>query len=147
MKRIPVILIASACLVMIACSKDTFETKPKIEIKDYNTRALAPGQTLNVTLEYFDKEGDLGGGGIGVILERQNLSVPNIDPIPTDLLLYNLPKFSNRDKGEIVCRIPYGSLQFTTFENDTFLLKFFVADREGNFSDTITSAQIVSLRP
>ncbi|MCR6721093.1 MAG: hypothetical protein NVV59_12570 [Chitinophagaceae bacterium] len=145
MKLIPILLIASACVAIAACSKDTFETKPKIEIVDYNSRDVVAGQNLNITLEYFDKEGDLGQGWITAILDRQNLS-QRTDSMAT-ILTYALPDFPPRDKGEILLRIPHNSLRHTTFENDTFLIHIFVVDREQNISDTITTEQIVGVRP
>jgi len=145
MKLIPVMLLASSCVAMAACSKDTFETKPKIEITGYNTRELRTDQILSITMDYFDKEGDLGNGSVTAILDRQNISDANI-PRAMELA-YVLPEFPPRDKGEIVLRIPYESLEHTDFENDTFLLRVFVIDRASNISDTVTTEQIVSVRP
>lgn len=145
MKRIPILLVAATCILIAACSKDSYETKPTIKIKDYNTREVVQNQTLTITLEYFDKEGDLGQGWVYGILDRQNVNPSNI-PNATELMV-PLPKFPDRDHGEIEFRIAYRSLEHTSYENDTFLIRVFVADRDANFSDTLTTEQIVSIRP
>ena len=48
------------CCFIVACSKDTFETRPTIKIKEVSSEVIPLNGNLDITLEYTDKEGDLG---------------------------------------------------------------------------------------
>jgi hypothetical protein len=138
--------IAAIALLVVACGKDKFETKPQIEIKSVNTNEnneLAFNQTLSVTIEYTDKEGDVSDS-FYIFRERLN----SRDPLTLLPLPYKLPQFPNTPKGEIEVnlgfqteltlnlppiRIPGTSSEY---EKDTMRLKFVAKDQGGNFSDT-----------
>ena len=139
------ILIVMGCFLS-ACNKDTFETKPTIKIVDINSEVIVPNTMLDITLEYTDKEGDLGRGIISYIRQRQN-----IKPIPqpgvndkADTVLYPIPDFTPKSKGEIVFSIPYEFLTEDPNDNDTMIFKISVVDVKGNKSDTLTSVSIVA---
>jgi len=147
MKLIPVSFIVSVALLVAACGKDKFETKPRLEIKDYNTKEVGPGTTLRIRLNFFDKEGDLNQAPFTAIIRRQN-QLP-LDPTQdkTDTLFYTLPDFPPKDNGEINYTLEYGFLKESTVENDTIHIRFSVADKKGNLSDTVVSDQLVILLP
>lgn len=133
-------------IVLVACDKDKFETKPQIEIDSYNTKELPAGADLIINLKFTDKEGDLGQGQFTYIPERLNKrglppSVPNYTPV--DL---SIPEFSDHNKGEFELKLEWKNLHKSDRENDTINLKFVAVDREGNSSDTIQSDQLVILR-
>jgi hypothetical protein len=143
MKAIPVIIVSSVLVLLLACGKDKFETKPLLEIKDYNSRDIVQGQTLEVRINYFDKEGDLGQAPFVAIRMRQN-----IFPLPpaqekADTLRSTLPEFPDKDNGEITFRLAYDFLKESVTENDTLIFRFAVTDRAGNKSDTVNSEPIV----
>lgn len=143
MKAIPVIIVSSVLVLLLACGKDKFETKPLLEIKDYNSRDIVQGQTLEVRINYFDKEGDLGQAPFVAIRVRQN-----IFPLPpaqekADTLRSTLPEFPDKDNGEITFRLAYDFLKESVTENDTLIFRFAVTDRAGNKSDTVNSEPIV----
>lgn len=143
MKRIPPIFIFSIALLIIACGKDKFETKPKLEIKDYSSKELVKGEVLTIRMNYFDKEGDLNGAPVIGIIKRTNLI-----PLPTaqdkvDTFRNNLPNFPSKENGEISFQLPYDFLKESQTENDTLVFRFSVADLAGNKSDTITSDTVV----
>lgn len=144
MKLIPTLLVLSAGILIVACSKDKFETKPLIEIKDYNTREIFQGGMLNVTMNYFDKEGDLNEGILTAFIRRQNI-IPILDPNQdkADSLTYILPDFPPKDKGEITFRLGFNFLKESLFENDTILIRFTVTDLAGNTSDSVLTEPIV----
>jgi hypothetical protein len=73
MKTLPVIFIVSLTTLLIACGKDKFETKPKLEIKNYSSKEIFQGDALTIRLNYFDKEGDLSNAPMIGILKRLNL--------------------------------------------------------------------------
>jgi len=137
MKLIPVSFIVAVALLVAACGKDKFETKPRLEIKDYNTKQVGPGTTLRIRLNFFDKEGDLNEAPFTAIIRRQNQLPLDPSQDKTDTLVYTLPDFPKKDNGEINY----------TLENDTIHIRFSVADRKGNLSDTVVSDQLVILMP
>lgn len=133
-------------LCIAACSKDKFQTKPQIKIKSINTSVLPVGGTLIVTIEFTDKEGDLGTDTLIAIRNRLNLK-----PLPTgaegvDTVPYPIPYFPDKNKGEIEVKFDYNYLHQSDVENDTIALKFSIRDRAKNSSDTITTDKIVILK-
>jgi hypothetical protein len=136
-------------VLLVACGKDKFETKPRIEIKSYNDKTIARnnGNELRITLNYYDKEGDLSEGDFFAV--RNHLNVKPLNPSTedkSDTLRYQLPKFPDIDHGEIVFQIGYDFLKESLSENDTITFRFAVADRGSHKSDTITSAKLVILK-
>lgn len=132
-------------VVLFACSKDKFETKPRLEIKDYNTRDITIGGELVIRLNYFDKEGDLGQAPFTAIRVRTNaLSLPPAQE-KADTFRYALPEFPDKDNGELTFRLSYDFLResISPLINDSLILRFAVVDRGGNASDTIDSEPIV----
>jgi hypothetical protein len=143
MKTLPIIFIISLAVLLIACGKDKFETKPKLEIKDYNTKEVFQGQDLRIRINYYDKEGDLGEAEIIGIRTRLNILPLGVNDDKADTFRYVLPEFPKEDNGEISFQINHSFLKESPVENDTLIFRFAVADKAGNKSDTITSDQIV----
>jgi len=143
MKTFTAIFIFSLAVLLIACGKDKYETKPKLEIKDYNSKEIFAGNQLNIRINYFDKEGDLSQAPVIGILRRLNVFPlpPSLDKV--DTIRTNLPEFPKNDNGEITFSLPYDFLKESTTENDTIMFRFSVTDRAGNTSDTVDSAPIV----
>ena len=143
MKTFPAIFVVSLAILLIACGKDKYETKPKLEIKDYSSKEIFAGSQLNIRISYFDKEGDLSQAPIIGILRRLNIFPlpPSLDKV--DTIRTNLPEFPKNDDGEITFSLPYDFLKESTTENDTIIFRFSVTDRAGNTSDTVDSAPIV----
>jgi hypothetical protein len=143
MKMIPAFFIFSLAVLVIACGKDKFETKPKLEVKDYSTKELFQGMDLRIRLNYFDKEGDLDGAPVFGEIVRLNLFPlgPNQDKV--DTFITTLPEFPEKDNGEISFQLPYSYLKESTVENDTLVFRFAVTDKAGNKSDTITTDKVI----
>jgi hypothetical protein len=143
MKTIPAVFVLSLLVVLAACGKDKFETKPKLEIKDYNSKEIFPGEDLRIRMNYFDKEGDLSEAQMIGILQRLNIFplAPGQDKV--DTFRNNLPEYPENDDGEITFQLPYDFLKESTVENDTIRFRFAVTDKAGNNSDTINSDPIV----
>ena len=142
-------------LILTACHKDKFQTKPSLSIKSYNTKVVsAPNGSLIVTLECTDKEGDVQDS-LTIIKTRQNIRV-----VPTirDILRYKFPGFPKNTRTEIQATLDYQTiLSAINPPNipgsnppqkapDTLLLQFVVRDNAGNTSDTITSDRIIVIR-
>ena len=143
MKTLPAIFIVSLTTLLIACGKDKFETKPKLEIKDYSSKEIFQGDVMTIRLNYFDKEGDLSEAPMIGILTRINLFPLAQGEDKVDTFRNNLPEYPEKDNGEITFQLPYDFLKESTLENDTLIFRFAVTDKAGNNSDTITSDQIV----
>lgn len=131
---------------LAACDKDNFETKPQLEIKSVNNNEVPYNGNLVVTLNFTDKEGDVTDS-LFVARERLNIKRPVAPPT----LEFAIPDFPKRSQGEFEVNIDFLSLvngmtsieilprtSPATFERDTVRLKFFVKDKAGNFSDTLT---------
>ncbi|HTD93189.1 MAG TPA: hypothetical protein VK644_05235 [Chitinophagaceae bacterium] len=146
MKTILAPLSVLLAFVLVACGKDKFETKPRIEIKSYSSKEIHQGESLRIRLNYYDKEGDLDEGTFTAIRDRLNL-LP-LGPVDlADSFGSLLPKFPPKDQGEINFQIDYGRLKESTIENDTMVFRFYASDKAGNKTDTITSDKIVVYLP
>lgn len=133
--------------LLFACNKDKFETKPTLTIKSYNFKELPRNQPLVVTLEYTDKQGDLGGGTVVYSPKRLNRRpLPSNIPNYQDSTGVTIPVYANEPKAEVDVRIPYNTLHRSDTENDTIVVRFYFIDKAKNRSDTVTTDQLVILR-
>ena len=149
MKRI--FIFCSLAAIIIACSKDKFQTKPQITIKSVSSDIVPMNSGLRVTLEFTDKEGDVSDS-VYFVRERLNQTAPSV----LAAKVYEIPDFPNTSKGEIEVNLSYYqditvnmpalSQPGTTppsYQPDTMNLKFVVQDKAGNKSDTATAHVIV----
>jgi hypothetical protein len=133
-------------MIMVACNKDKFQTTPSIEIKSVSTETIQQGENIAFNLEFTDKEGDLGNGEFLCILTRINLKPIGSGGNPIiDTFRTALPDFPDKRKGQIT----YDALGYDNFngdpnDNDSFYIKFAVADAAGNKSDTISTNLIIA---
>ncbi len=133
------------CL-LVACGKDSFQTKPQIKVKSMNGNVVPVGGTLMVNLSFTDKEGDLGNGKLVYIPTRLNRR-PLPPAIPAyDSVVNPLPEFPDKSIGEIQLSLQYSFLHKSDIENDTINLRFVAVDKAGHKSDTVTSDRIVILK-
>ncbi len=141
------ILAGLAAIVLMACNKDKFQTKPRITISDYNSKEISQGDNLEVRLNYTDKEGDVGQGSFFGVRLRQNIRpLAGSDNDQLDTLRYSLPEMPDIDKGTIVMKLDFNFLKESLTENDTVVFRIAIKDRAGNASDTLTTAKIVILK-
>lgn len=148
-------LIAFASLIILnACDKDKFETKPQIKIVSVNRDVVEKNGSLQFLLEFTDKEGDVDDS-LFVIRQRLNRRSPFTSrPSP-----YGVPEFPNQSKGEIQVTLAYNEgITFgisplripgtnpEQFQPDTMRFKFVLKDKAGNVSDTATSKEIIVIR-
>lgn len=143
-----VIVLTSALILLTACGKDKFETKPTIKIKSA-TEFVNVGESFSAILNFTDKEGDVDSV-IYVIRERINQGGKRM--VSDD---YPVPQFPNTSKGEIQVTLDY-SLQLTqgftalvlggVKQSDTMNIKFVLKDRANNLSDTAIVSKVVIKR-
>jgi len=129
-------------LALVACSKDKFETKPSLKIKEVNTSDVQPGEKLIVTLEYTDKEGDLAGGRVGVAKQVSNCPTSDFVDTVKYSISGDVPPTKNQ-KGQIDISLPYIFINpFCSFD-DSAHFKFWITDKGGHQSDTVTTGLII----
>lgn len=143
-----IVSILAVVVVIIACNKSTYNTRPTATLKEVSTREVIPApqqsQTppLVITLEYTDAEGDLAGGRVGV----QKI-VPNCPSSEfLDTLSYtisdNLPRTKNQ-KALLDIVLPYVNISPKCNFNDSAEFKVWIVDQGGNASDTVNTGLIV----
>jgi hypothetical protein len=146
--RMKIILSILGLFIFLGCSKDDFETKPKITIKSVNSEFVPFNGTLSIRMEFRDKEGDVEDS---LIVVRERLNVRSTDA-PTELK-YDIPTFPAKSKGEFEVNIPFSTglalnlnpirIDSATNEFDTLRLKFVVKDKAENASDTAILDRII----
>jgi hypothetical protein len=141
-------------VIIVACNKDKFLTKPTISIKSLNTEFVPLNGNLIITLKCTDKEGDVQDSVI-IIKRRLNRRV-----VPTlrDTLRYKFPIFPNTPRTEVVATVIYPDIYSAENppnipgtnppqkELDTLILRIAVRDKAGHTSDTITTNRIIVYR-
>jgi hypothetical protein len=150
MRILLAILVCATVTLLCACDKNTFQTKPRLEVKSLSAEEVFPNQILRVTLNYFDKEGDLGNGVLTYMIMRKSTIPPSVDLL--DTIDAVLPEFPDKSQAEIIQPIDYSRLNeisdpLRTDKNDTVYIKFTVRDKEGNQSDTVATKTIVAVQP
>ncbi|MFT3750748.1 MAG: hypothetical protein QM768_20720 [Agriterribacter sp.] len=162
--RIAIILLI---VIAAACSKDKFNSKPSLKLKETRGNYIPydPDGTTNYSvqfvLEYTDAEGDIAG--LPLAIRKISSSAPDDacpfntgkEPFFTDSTSYLLPDVppSQNQKGEIVVTIsnqydlvkPISCDRLDTLEEATY--KFWFKDKAGNVSDTVTAGPITIQKP
>jgi hypothetical protein len=136
-------------LVVAACQKDKYQTKPQLTVKSVNTKTLGPNQTLRFTVEVTDAEGDIQDTiWVGKVVKncpQSNFTVRY--PMPAFTAIKNL-------KADIQVCFSYGfNLEcppitgpFCINRNDSAVFRFALKDKKGNVSDTVTTETVVITR-
>jgi hypothetical protein len=143
-----VIALTAVLVLLMACSKDKFQTKPSLEVKSAN-KSLDVGENFSASLTFTDKEGDVDSV-IYIIRERINNGGKRT--VSDD---YTVPEFPNISKGDIQVTLDY-YLQLTqgftaivlggVRQADTMNIKFVLKDRANNLSDTAIVSNVVIKR-
>src|SRR5215218_1188404 len=138
-----ILIILSSVLILFACSKGDFETKPQIEIKSADPKVVPQNGNMIVNLEFKDKEGDLADVYIWKVRLNKLVRPTVRDSIPPRAV----PDFPKNQKGELELDLDYQAHLISAqnprrdpitgrLEPDTLNMKFVVKDRAGNASDT-----------
>lgn len=137
--------LVAAGLLLAACDKEKFQTKPTIEVMAVEPDVVPIGGALQVRLQFTDKEGDVDDS---VTVIRLRLNERDFDAQPF-ARQFKIPAFPDKTKGEISINMAWAT--FLTLQNpplripgqnvnepDTLSLSFSVKDAAGNRSDTVT---------
>ncbi len=131
---------AAAVVLLWACGKDRFTTRPQLTFKEAESYTIPRGGLMTFRLEFTDKEGDLGDSiFIQTITTRCAASNRRIG--------YPLPAFpaSTKAKGEIEINFVNGQFVpgFVALPSpacgrpDTTTFRFWIRDNANNVSDTV----------
>jgi hypothetical protein len=147
--KVKLFIVTLSLIIIAACKKDQYTTKPQLSFKKLNTNVLLPNQLLSFTLEYTDKEGDIQDS---IYIEKRTSNCSNSDFGKLYALPTEIPKQRNT-KGELEIRFAYGiNLGYAAIKepacqrNDTCVFRFALRDKAKNISDTVTSPQIVLIK-
>lgn len=152
--KLSLALLAFIGLVLLACNKDKFQTRPAIRIKSTSDPNVPLNGAFRFLLESTDKEGDVQDSVI-IIKKRLNRRVVTT---LRDTIRYPFPPYPKTPKVEIDVVLDYQTLLSALNppvipgsnpprrEPDTLVLRLAVRDRAGNTSDTIESPTIYVFR-
>ena len=146
---------AGVILLLVACDKDKFQTKPQIKLVSVSTEVVPINGGLSVVLEFTDKEGDVSDT---LYITKQRLNARTTTTI-RDTLEYAIPEFPKTTQGEFELNLSYQNELISAetppripgseppqYEPDTLNIKFLVKDRANNKSDSVIVSNIVVLR-
>jgi hypothetical protein len=135
------ISIVPLALIYIGCSKSNTNKHPKITLVSID-RVVDTGGTMTALLNFDNSGGSLSNGTFVSIRTRHNQRPP-LNP-SADTIRAQIANFNGASKGQF---------QFQLFENqglstqssepDTFTFQFFAFTPDSNYSDTITTPQVV----
>lgn len=150
MKKILVFCLLSG--LVVACSKDKFQTTPQIKINSISSNIIPVNGSLRVLLEFTDKEGDVSDT---VILNKVRLNQRAVTTL-RDSIKFKVPDFPKNNQGEIELDLDYQTHLISAIsppfipnsnpkqkEPDTLALKFVLQDKAGHRSDAATTNVIV----
>jgi hypothetical protein len=137
--------------VILGCSKDKFEDKPNVKIKSVSPGQVAYGESLDIDMEFTDKQGDLDS----VWVKKLRLNTKPVQQQLSPLLVYEIPDFPEKSKGELKISIDYQTSLISAqpphnqpgapnnTEPDTLIFQIVVKDKGGHYSDTAATGPVV----
>ena len=139
--------------VLYACSKDKFNTKPKLTLKSVSTKVVPFNGALNFEFEVTDKEGDISDS---LYVKKVRINRRVVQTI-RDSFAFKLPSVPNTQTTFVSIDMAFNNHLISAInppstgnppvrENDTLLFKFILKDKAKNLSDTFVSEPIVIKR-
>lgn len=144
-KLLVVILIMLGC---VTCSKDTYNTTPKLEFKSVNANVFPQPSVVTFTLQCTDKEGDV----VDTIWVQRISKVANCQSL-SRIDSFRIPDFNppKSVKADFEFTYNYGSifppnLGACSLADDTSYFRFWMSDKANHTSDTVQSPDLVFLK-
>ena len=148
-----VLIVSLSLVILAACSKDKYNTIPALTFKSVNGTEFPQGSVIQFKLQVTDKEGDINGQSgsdpaqFDTVWLEKNSFTCGVDG-------YNLspnlvPDFATRKnlKADIDITITYGvDIGGCQSKDDSCYFRFWIHDRAGHTSDTVTSPTIKLLK-
>ena len=132
-------------MMLMACGKDSFQSKPQLTINSISSNVVPPQSGLEIRLRLTDKEGDFLDT---VWVAKTTTRCPSSNF--RDSLLYRIPSDAPRTRnfdGEVIVTFNYFDIQPRCTRPDTAIFSFWMKDKAGNKSDTARTSPIIILRP
>jgi len=150
-----ILIVAVSIIIMIACSKDKFSTKPTLTLESVSGDEFVVGQNISIKLKLTDKEGDFEVADSSSNVMKPYLFYKRLSPLCVDndtaTHIFDLPAFSSHKflDADLVINFTYGlspaESQYTpisrcgTQRDDSTYFRFWIKDEAGNVSDTINT--------
>ena len=148
--KLPFLIATIAVLAFIAsCSKDKYTTKPQLELNSVNGSEFPNQSLLSFKFTVTDKEGDIQD-----TMWIQKISYSCSD-IGNFLAPYQVPDFTTSKNLKVEMDInylygvtsgPYPPIYGCVQRDDSCYFRFWLKDKAGNVSDTVTSPTIKLLK-
>lgn len=146
-------IVVFASVLLAACSKGKFSTRPSLELKSISSEVVPVGSGLNFRFAFTDKEGDISN----LLYVRKIRLNQRVVPTIRDSFALAVPQFPKKIYGELDVNMEYQNYLISAInppqtgtppkaENDTLVFKFVLKDQADNKSDTITTGRIVIVR-
>jgi hypothetical protein len=142
-------------VVLLACNKDKYQTKPQISVKSVATDDVPVNGDLTVVLSYTDKEGDISDS---LFIKKIRLNKTVVATL-RDSLKYKIPDMPDYSKGEITVALDYQNNLISAVtappvqgsnppqpQPDTLLIRMWIHDKAGNTSDTVNIGPVAVRR-
>jgi hypothetical protein len=150
-RLLPIALIL--VLVVAACDKSKFQTRPSLSLKSQNGNLIPSGASLQLEFEFTDKEGDVSDTLFVKKIRTNRIVVPTI----RDSFKLAVPQFPKNTQGVVLVTLDH-TFYLASAQNpprdpitndpqdDTLMLKFAIRDKAKNISDTVTVGPIIVIR-
>ncbi len=149
-----VLIVSLSLIILSACSKDKYDTKPTLTFENISGSEFAQRQNVIIKLRLTDKEGDFtSDSGSTSYLDQplyyRRVSLVCTDPDDTIPQMYDIPRFTSRKYLDAHIDVnftyasqdgPYASIDRSlcaTQRDDSLYFQFWVKDAAGNVSDTV----------
>ncbi len=141
-----IILCVVAIVLTVSCTKDKFTSKPQLFFKSVNTTVLPNRSILTFSLQFTDREGDVGDT---LFINRNSKICPNSVNKNLTTLIPKFPTTSFQDGvfelnfAYNISNAGYPIINSCSNRSDTSIFRFWIKDKAGNISDTLNSPAIV----
>ncbi len=139
-----------AVVVLAACNKDKFNTKPSLKLKSVTDKNVPVNGTMVFNFEFTDKEGDVSD----TLFIKRIRTNRRVVPTLRDSLTLQVPNFPKQMEGIIEVVLDYTNYLTSAKnppstgnpprnESDSLTFRFVLKDKQNNKSDTVVVENIV----
>lgn len=147
--RTKLLVFGLTVVAFVACSKDGSNSKPSIELVSISSNVVPVNGSLQINLEYSDKEGDVSDS---LFVKKIRLNQKTAPLTLRDSFRLVIPSFTPRSKGVLQLDLDYQNYLISAAnpgnppEPDTVIFKFNLRDKAKNISDTLVTEPIIIIR-
>ena len=156
-----ILIVAVSLMIIGACTKDKFSTKPSLRFESINKTEFLPGEDVMIKFKLTDKEGDFlddannpGFKKPYLFVKRVSFVCPN--DVDTSVQNYEIPAFRSRKDldADLDINFSYNIINgqypiiggcYNTKPDSTYF-QLWIKDEAGNVSDTVNSATFKLLK-